>query len=224
MIRSCVPYLVEGGSIVSVTSIEGHRAGPGFAIYSAMKAAVENLTRTLALELADRRIRVNAVAPDMIPTPGDDALAEAAGALVDDNYDSQPWPETGTPDDAAGAVIFWPQTCPGSSPAPPFTSMVARTPPPGGSAGDPTGPGCCSRAATSTASPRLAPLAALHPPSHPRLATVAAPEPDSTQRASCGLWVESNSETESESTQTEIRLAPAPVLSLTRWAHGASLG
>jgi len=106
MIRSCVPYLVEGGSIVSVTSIEGHRAGPGFAIYSAMKAAVENLTRTLALELADRRIRVNAVAPDMIPTPGDDALAEAAGALVDDNYDSQPWPETGTPDDAAGAVIF----------------------------------------------------------------------------------------------------------------------
>ena len=40
MIRSCVPYLVEGGSIVSVTSIEGHRAGPGFAIYSAMKAAV----------------------------------------------------------------------------------------------------------------------------------------------------------------------------------------
>lgn len=71
-----------------------------------MKAAVENLTRTLALELADRRIRVNAVAPDMIPTPGDDALAEAAGALVDDNYDSQPWPETGTPDDAAGAVIF----------------------------------------------------------------------------------------------------------------------
>ncbi|MEZ5372395.1 MAG: SDR family oxidoreductase [Microthrixaceae bacterium] len=106
LIRSCVPHLVPGGSIVSVTSIEGHRAGPGFAIYSAMKAAVENLTRTLALELADRRIRVNAVAPDMIPTPGDDALADEAGALADDNYSPHPWPDSGTPDDAAAAVIF----------------------------------------------------------------------------------------------------------------------
>ncbi|MEZ5382932.1 MAG: SDR family oxidoreductase [Microthrixaceae bacterium] len=106
LIRRCVPHLVPGGSIISVTSVEGHRAGPGFAIYSAMKAAVENLTRTLALELADRRIRVNAVAPDMIPTPGDEALAETAGALADDRYASQPWPDSGTPEDAAAAVVF----------------------------------------------------------------------------------------------------------------------
>ena len=69
-IRGTVPLMTDGGSIVNITSIEGHRAGPGFGVYSAMKAAVENLSKTLALELSDRRIRVNCVAPDMIPTPG----------------------------------------------------------------------------------------------------------------------------------------------------------
>ena len=42
------------GSIVNMTSIEAHRAGPGFAVYSAMKAAVANLTKSLALELGER--------------------------------------------------------------------------------------------------------------------------------------------------------------------------
>ena len=58
------------GSIINITSIEAHRAAPGFAVYSAMKAALANLTQTLALELGDRRIRVNCIAPDVIPTPG----------------------------------------------------------------------------------------------------------------------------------------------------------
>ena len=55
---------------MSVTAIEAHRAGPGYAVYSAMKAALANLTKSLALELGDRGIRVNCVAPDVIPTPG----------------------------------------------------------------------------------------------------------------------------------------------------------
>jgi len=51
-VRGVVPLMPEsGGSIVNLTSIEAHRAGPGYAIYSAMKAAVANLTRSLALEL-----------------------------------------------------------------------------------------------------------------------------------------------------------------------------
>ena len=105
-IRAAVPHMTSGGSIVNVTSIEAHRAGPGFGVYSAMKAAVENLSKTLALELAPLRIRVNCVAPDMIPTPGDVDLAEASAALMDATYASQPMLADGTADDAAAAIAF----------------------------------------------------------------------------------------------------------------------
>jgi NAD(P)-dependent dehydrogenase (short-subunit alcohol dehydrogenase family) len=95
-VRAVVPLFPErGGSIVNVTSIEAHRAGPGYAIYSAMKAAVENLTKSLALELGDRRIRVNCIAPDVIPTPG-------IGDVVVDT----PLATRGHPDDVAGAAVF----------------------------------------------------------------------------------------------------------------------
>ena len=60
----------EGGSIITLTSIEGHRAAPGFAVYAGMKAAVTNFSRTLALELAPHAIRVNCIAPDYTPTEG----------------------------------------------------------------------------------------------------------------------------------------------------------
>jgi 3-oxoacyl-[acyl-carrier protein] reductase len=111
--RVCVPLLVAGGaeaeggaSVVNITSVEAHRAGPGFGIYSAMKAGVENLTKTLALELATRRVRVNAVAPDMIPTPGDDFLTDESGAVSDTEWARTPWPEVGDPDDVAAAVVW----------------------------------------------------------------------------------------------------------------------
>ncbi len=83
-------------SIVNITSIEAHRAGPGFAIYSAMKAAQVSLTKSLALELGDRHIRVNCVAPDVIPTPG----------IGGDLPVKTPLPFAGHVDDVAGAVIF----------------------------------------------------------------------------------------------------------------------
>ena len=60
----------RGGSIVNISSIEGSRAAPNFAVYAACKAAVNNLTRTLALEFAAHGIRVNAIAPDYTVTPG----------------------------------------------------------------------------------------------------------------------------------------------------------
>ena len=106
VIRRAVPLMADGGSIVNVTSIEAHRAGPGFAIYSAMKAALENLSKTLALELADRGIRVNTVAPDMIPTEGDAELGVDSAALSDDRYAPQPSYTDGTPDDVAAAIMF----------------------------------------------------------------------------------------------------------------------
>jgi 3-oxoacyl-[acyl-carrier protein] reductase len=64
-----------GGSITSVTSIEGARAAPGYASYAAAKAGVINYTKTAALELAAHGIRVNALAPDVTLTEGIKAIA-----------------------------------------------------------------------------------------------------------------------------------------------------
>lgn len=95
-VRATEPFMPDrGGSIVNVTSIEAHRAAPGFAVYSAMKAAVANLTKTLALELGPRLIRVNAIAPDVIPTPG---IGEVAVTT--------PLPRAGNVDDVAAAVVY----------------------------------------------------------------------------------------------------------------------
>jgi len=94
-VRATVPLMTSGGSIINITSIEAHRAAPGYAIYSAMKAAVANLTKSLSLELAERRIRVNCIAPDDIPTPG-------VGQLVGETT----LPDLGDVSDVAGAVLF----------------------------------------------------------------------------------------------------------------------
>jgi len=95
-VRAAVPRMPAGsGSIVNLTSIEAHRAGPGYGVYSAMKAAVENLTKSLALELGARGIRVNCIAPDVIPTPGTGPI-EARTPLA----------RAGRPDDVAGAALF----------------------------------------------------------------------------------------------------------------------
>jgi 3-oxoacyl-[acyl-carrier protein] reductase len=97
-VRACVPKMpADGrGSIINVTSIEAHRAAPGFAVYSAMKAAVANLTQTLALEFGARLIRVNCIAPDVIPTPG----------IGGEMPVKTPLPIAGHVDDIAAAVVY----------------------------------------------------------------------------------------------------------------------
>lgn len=105
--RSAVGHMGEGGgAVVNITSIEAHRAAPGFAVYAAAKAAVANLTKTLALELAPRRVRVNAVAPDVIPTPGLGDFREAIARAGERGEALHPWPDGGTPDDVAAAVVW----------------------------------------------------------------------------------------------------------------------
>jgi 3-oxoacyl-[acyl-carrier protein] reductase len=105
-VRGCVPLMPNGGSIINVTSIEASRAAPGFGVYAAMKAAVENLTKTLALELAPREIRVNVIAPDAIPTPGDEELAEAVSQGDQEAYGRKVPLGWGQPDDCAGPIVF----------------------------------------------------------------------------------------------------------------------
>ncbi|MCV7031820.1 SDR family NAD(P)-dependent oxidoreductase [Mycobacterium sherrisii] len=92
------------GSIISVTSIEGVRAAPGYAAYAAAKAGVINYTKTAALELAPHGIRVNAIAPDITLTEGLAALnsADAAAAMAD----IVPIGRPGHVDEIAGAAIF----------------------------------------------------------------------------------------------------------------------
>jgi NAD(P)-dependent dehydrogenase (short-subunit alcohol dehydrogenase family) len=104
-IRGCYPLFPEsGGSIVNITSIEALRAAPGFAIYSSMKAAVMQLTQSLALEFGDRHIRVNAIAADAILTEGDQELGSQVGGLAE-GYET-PIGRYGEPDDMAGPIVF----------------------------------------------------------------------------------------------------------------------
>jgi NAD(P)-dependent dehydrogenase (short-subunit alcohol dehydrogenase family) len=105
--RAVVPLMERGGSIVNVTSSEAFQAAPGFAVYAAMKAAQENLTRTLALELADAGIRVNAVSPDGIPTAGDEELAAATRTASAFRPPAlPPVGRFGGPEECASVIVF----------------------------------------------------------------------------------------------------------------------
>ena len=93
-----------GGSIISVTSIEGVRAAPGYAAYAAAKAGVINFTKTAALELAPHGIRVNALAPDITLTEG---LASVAPPGAEARFGlTVPMGRPGHVDEMAGAAVF----------------------------------------------------------------------------------------------------------------------
>ncbi len=104
-VRSGANRMNNGGSIINVTSVEAFHAAPGFGVYGAMKAAVEQFSKTLALEFGSRSIRVNCVAPDMIQTGGDAELATASGAMSDDHHPT-PLQRLGTPDECAAVIVF----------------------------------------------------------------------------------------------------------------------
>jgi NAD(P)-dependent dehydrogenase (short-subunit alcohol dehydrogenase family) len=87
---AAVPLMIaggRGGAIVNVSSIEGSRAAPGYAVYAACKAGLNNLTRTLALEFAEHGIRINTIAPDFTITPG--TSGNFAGPVDDPSFMSR---------------------------------------------------------------------------------------------------------------------------------------
>jgi 3-oxoacyl-[acyl-carrier protein] reductase len=73
--RALAPLMPPGGRIIHITSIHAHRAEKGGSGYGMAKAAIEQFCRSAALELADRGILVNAIAPGFVNTP----MSSAAG-------------------------------------------------------------------------------------------------------------------------------------------------
>jgi NAD(P)-dependent dehydrogenase (short-subunit alcohol dehydrogenase family) len=95
------------GSIINFTSIEAHRAAPGFAVYAAMKAGVASLTSSLAVELGPENIRVNCIAPDITPTPSMQAIPGGAGGHDAISYRiTFPMGREGRYQDVGGVALF----------------------------------------------------------------------------------------------------------------------
>lgn len=102
----------NGGSIITLGSVAGIIAAPGFASYGASKAAVIHLTKILAVEGAAQKIRVNAICPSWIWTPmvekAVDRLMPGAPADIAQSYFARQSPlgRMGMPADVANAALF----------------------------------------------------------------------------------------------------------------------
>ncbi len=106
--RAATRVIDDGGSIINISSTAALKGSPNNGPYSVAKAGVDSLTRTLALELAPRRIRVNGVAPGPVPT---EVFMEFVGVTEKDlpkltERLGVPLGRLGTPDDVANAVVF----------------------------------------------------------------------------------------------------------------------
>ena len=104
-VKKALPLLAEGASVILNTSVVAHVGFPNSSVYSASKAALLSLARTLSADLAGRRIRVNAVSPGPVETPifGRMGLPEEAKRGLGEQV---PLKRLGRPEEIAKTVLF----------------------------------------------------------------------------------------------------------------------
>jgi 3-oxoacyl-[acyl-carrier protein] reductase len=95
-----------GGSVVNISSVVGRYPLPGASVYSATKAAVDAITKSLAKELGPKKIRVNSLNPGMIETEGLHAAGFAEGDFRKHIEAQTPLGRIGQPDDIAKVAVF----------------------------------------------------------------------------------------------------------------------
>ena len=106
--QQVVPVMREngkGGKIINVASVNGLRPGRYQGVYSITKAAVINLTQTLAMELASDNIQVNAIAPGLIKTKFAQAIWDN-DTLLEGVEERTPMQRIGQPDEIAGMALY----------------------------------------------------------------------------------------------------------------------
>jgi 3-oxoacyl-[acyl-carrier protein] reductase len=96
----------DGGSVVNISSVVSTLGLPNASVYSATKAAVDAVTRSLAHELGPRKVRVNSINPGMVETEGVRAAGIAESDMRKETEAETPLGRIGQPDDIAPAAVF----------------------------------------------------------------------------------------------------------------------
>ncbi len=96
----------SGGSVINVSSVVATSPPPGSVVYSATKGALDTITRTLAVELAGRKIRVNTLSPGGVDTEGARTAGVIGGDFEKKIIEGTPLGRMGEPDDIARAAVF----------------------------------------------------------------------------------------------------------------------
>ncbi|QKG57832.1 SDR family oxidoreductase [Hymenobacter sp. BRD128] len=108
-VQKALPLLADGAAIIVMSSVVGSKGFGGDSIYSATKAAIRSLARTWTTDLKARKIRVNAISPGPIETPGLNGLAaspEQAEQFKAQMVSIVPLSRMGEADEIAKAVVF----------------------------------------------------------------------------------------------------------------------
>jgi len=104
--KEAAKYLGEGASIINISSIASDKGLATTTVYSATKGAVDSLTRTLANELAPKKIRVNAIRPGGVLTEGMHSAGFSGGEFEEYMIKDTPLGRLGRPDDIARVAVF----------------------------------------------------------------------------------------------------------------------